>query len=119
MAFLEDEFGLKKNRALAIAGTVCFILCQPVIFLLDRGIMDELDFWAGTFCLVLLALVETIVFVWIFGIDNAWREMHRGSDMNIPRFYRFIISIVPRVSVVICPGKTGSTQLKMMKNVPP
>jgi SNF family Na+-dependent transporter len=122
MAFLEDEFGLTKNRALAIAGTVCFILCQPVIFFLGRGVMDDLDFWAGTFCLVVLALVETVVFAWIFGIDRAWKEMHHGSDMNIPRFYRFIIRYVtPALLLVILAVWIGQEGLNviMMKNVPP
>ena len=56
--------------------------------------MDELDFWGGTFCLVLFATVETLLFGWIFGMERAWEEIHHGADMRIPRIYKFIIKYV-------------------------
>ena len=94
VAFMEDEFNIDRKRAVFYLGAISFILCQPVIFLLGRGIVNELDFWGGTFCLVLFATVETVVFGWIFGIDRAWVEMHRGADINIPRIYKFIIKYI-------------------------
>lgn len=56
--------------------------------------LNELDFWGGTFCLVLFATVETIVFAWVFGIDRAWKEIHHGADIVIPKFYKFIIKYI-------------------------
>jgi neurotransmitter:Na+ symporter, NSS family len=94
IAFLEDEFNLTRKKATFIFGTITFILCQPAIFLLGKGVVDELDFWGGTFCLVVFATVETILFAWIFGIDKAWDEMHHGSMMRIPRIYKFIIKYI-------------------------
>lgn len=94
IAFLEDEFNLNRKWATCIFGMVTFLLCQPVIFLLGKGVVDELDFWGGTFCLVVFAAVEAIVFAWIFGIDKAWDEMHHGSAMRIPRAYKFIIKYI-------------------------
>jgi len=94
IAFLEDEFNFSKRKASLVFGTVTFVLTQPVIFLLARGIVDELHFWGGTFCLVLFATVETILFGWVFGMEKAWTEMHVGSDITIPRIYRFIIKYV-------------------------
>jgi NSS family neurotransmitter:Na+ symporter len=73
---------------------VTFILCQPVIFFLNRGLADELHFWGGTFCLVVFATIETILFGWVFGMEKAWTEMHTGSDITIPRIYRFIIKYI-------------------------
>ncbi len=101
IAFLEDEFGLSKGRAVGVFALVTFILCQPVIFLLGRGVLDELDFWGGTFFLVVFATIETILFGWVFGIDKAWTEMHVGSDITIPRIYRFIIKYVTPVFLLV------------------
>ena len=94
IAFLEDEFDINRKRAAWIFGIVTFILCQPAIFFLGRGVVDELDFWAGTFCLVLFATVECIVFAWVFGIDKAWEQMHHGAMMRIPKAYKFIIKYI-------------------------
>jgi SNF family Na+-dependent transporter len=94
IAFLEDEFGLTRKKATGTFAAATFILCQGVIFLLGRGVLDELDFWGGTFFLVVFATVETILFGWVFGMDRAWTELHAGSDITIPRFYRYIIKYV-------------------------
>ncbi|MFA5059603.1 MAG: sodium-dependent transporter [Candidatus Omnitrophota bacterium] len=94
VAFLEDEFNINRKKAVTIFGVVSFILCQPAIFFLRNGVVDELDFWGGTFFLVLFATIEVILFAWVFGMENAWDEIHRGADMRIPRVYKFIIKYV-------------------------
>ncbi|MBU1784390.1 MAG: sodium-dependent transporter [Candidatus Omnitrophica bacterium] len=94
IAFLEDEFDVSRDRAVAIFGGVTFILCHGAIFFLARGVVDELDFWGGTFCLVLFAMVEVILFGWIFGIEKAWEEVHHGADMRIPGIYKFVIKYI-------------------------
>lgn len=97
IAFLEDEFDISRKRAVRIFGFVTFVLCNAVIFFLGRGVMDELDFWGGTFCLVLFAAVEVILFGWVFGINKAWEEVHHGADMKIPGVYRPVIKYVTPV----------------------
>ncbi|NQT90101.1 MAG: sodium-dependent transporter [Candidatus Omnitrophica bacterium] len=104
IAFLEDEFAVDRRKAVWIFGIVTFILCQPVIFFLGRGVVNELDFWAGTFCLVVFATVETIVFAWIFGIDKAWEQMHHGAMMRIPKVYKYIIKYVTPVFLLLILG---------------
>ncbi len=94
IAFLEDEFNISREKAVIIFGAVSFILCQPAIFLLGKGVVNELDFWGGTFCLVLFATFEIILFAWVFGMENAWKEIHHGADMNVPHVYKFIIKYV-------------------------
>ncbi|MFA6143145.1 MAG: sodium-dependent transporter [Candidatus Omnitrophota bacterium] len=94
IAFLEDEFDISRRKAVTIFGIVTFILCQPVIFFLGKGVLNELDFWGGTFCLVLFATIEIILFAWVFGMENAWKEIHHGADMNIPVIYKFIIKYI-------------------------
>ncbi|MDD3725616.1 MAG: sodium-dependent transporter [Candidatus Ratteibacteria bacterium] len=94
IAFLEDEFNISKRKAVTIFAVVCFILSHISIIFLSKGAVDELDFWGGTFALVVFATVETILFAWIFGIDKAWEEMHSGSDIQIPLIYKFIIRYI-------------------------
>jgi len=104
IAFMEDEFNIDRKKAVFIFGTICFILCQPAIFFLGHGVVNELDFWGGTFCLVLFATVETILFGWIFGIDKAWEEIHHGADIRIPRIYKFIIKYVTPSFLILILG---------------
>jgi len=94
ISFLEDEFNLNKKKTVFIFGIVTFILCQASIFFIGKGVVDELDFWGGTFCLVLFGTIETIIFSWVFGIDRAWEEMHSGADIMLPKFYKFIIKYI-------------------------
>jgi SNF family Na+-dependent transporter len=94
VAFLEDEFDIGRKRAVSIFGIVSFILCQPAIFFLGRGVVDELDFWGGTFFLVFFATIETILFAWVFGMEKAWDEIHKGADMRVPKVYKFIIKYI-------------------------
>ncbi|HSH12353.1 MAG TPA: hypothetical protein VLA15_01340, partial [Desulfurivibrionaceae bacterium] len=84
IAFLEDEFGLSRQRAVLAFMAATFLLTQPVIFFLGRGVMNELDFWGGSFLLVLFATVETLLFGWVFGIERGWRELHTGATSPFP-----------------------------------
>ena len=94
VAFVSDEFGIDRKKAVIRLGIILFILCQLPIFFLGQGVVDELDFWGGTFCLVLFGAIETVLFVWVFGMDKAWEEMHHGAEMRIPGFYKPIIKYV-------------------------
>ncbi|MDD5045116.1 MAG: sodium-dependent transporter [Candidatus Omnitrophica bacterium] len=94
VAFLEDEFDIGRKRAVGIFAVITFLLCQAAIFFLGRGVVDELDFWGGTFFLVVFATVETILFAWVFGMEKAWDEIHQGADMFVPRIYKFIIKYI-------------------------
>lgn len=104
VAFLTDELGITKRRAALIFVAVCFLLCQPAILFLGHGVLDDLDFWGGTFCLVVFATIETILFGWVFGIDKAWTEMHYGADIRIPAFYRFIIRYITPLFLLVILG---------------
>lgn len=94
VAFLEDEFGMERKKAVAILASVVLIAVQFVVFFLQYGFLDEMDYWAGTFGLVVFALVETILFMWVFGADKAWKEMNDGGDFQIPRVFYYIMKFV-------------------------
>jgi len=94
VAFLEDEFKISRQKAVKIFAVIAFFLCQPAIWFIHRGVLDDLDFWGSNFIIVLGATVEIVLVAWVFGIDKAWNELHKGSKVKIPRIFRFIIKYV-------------------------
>ncbi|MEI8349937.1 MAG: sodium-dependent transporter [Candidatus Omnitrophota bacterium] len=104
VSFLIDEFSISRKKAAAIIASITFVLCQFPIFFLSRGVVDEIDFWAGSFFLVVFAFIECILFIWIFGIDKAWEEIHHGAELNVPRFYRFIIKYITPLFLMLILG---------------
>ncbi|MGD8780500.1 MAG: sodium-dependent transporter [Ignavibacteria bacterium] len=101
IAFLEDEFGMERKKAVGLLALVVFISVQFVVFFLKYGFLDELDFWAGTFGLVVFALIETILFFWVFGADKAWASMNEGGDIKIPRMFYYMMKYVTPVILLV------------------
>jgi SNF family Na+-dependent transporter len=102
VAFLEDEFGLDRKKAVGVLAIIVFIAVQFVVFFLKFGFLDELDYWAGTFGLVVFALIETVLFMWVFGADKAWNEINEGGDIKIPRIFYYLMKFVtPLVLIVL------------------
>ncbi|HEX7071700.1 MAG TPA: hypothetical protein VF190_12880, partial [Rhodothermales bacterium] len=100
-AFFREEFGVRRETVSYALGGVVLLFGLMHVVLLEHGVLNEWDFWAGTFGLVVLATIETIVFVWIFKPENAWRSLHEGSDMRIPRVFKFIITYVTPLYLLI------------------
>jgi neurotransmitter:Na+ symporter, NSS family len=94
IAFLEDEFGYSRKKATIILASIVLVSIQFVIFFLDKGFLDEMDYWAGTFGLVVFALIETILFMWVFGSKKAWEEMNEGGDFRIPKIFLFVMKFI-------------------------
>ncbi|MHB9028824.1 MAG: sodium-dependent transporter [Candidatus Latescibacterota bacterium] len=94
VAFVDEEFRTGRKKASLYIMAFGFVACNGVILGIAHGVMDELDFWGGTFCLVLFATVEAIVFGWVFGIDRAWKETHFGADIRVPLIFKFVIKYV-------------------------
>ena len=101
ISFLEDEFGISRRNSISVLAVVCFIMSQFSIFGIKYGLLDELDFWGGTFMLVFFGFIEVMIFAWIFGIDRGWKELNLGSYIKIPKFYKFVIKYVTPLYVGI------------------
>jgi SNF family Na+-dependent transporter len=105
MGFLMDEFNWSRSRAAFAFGAVILLLGLPTIFFFNEGVFDEYDYWAGTVSLVVFALLEAILFSWVFGLKKGWREITEGADIKIPLAYRFIIKyITPVVLILVFTG---------------
>ncbi len=99
IAFFEDEFGWSRKRSVT-ALMVIFILSVPVPMFVKGG-LDEMDFWAGTFGLVILALLELIIFMWIFDSERAWEEITRGAHIRVPRVFFYLMKYVTPLFLVV------------------
>ncbi len=101
LAFLEDEFGVRRARAAITFGLATFLLGFVCVWLYPGGSFDEFDFWSGTFSLVVFALGEVFIFGWVFGMDRAWEEITRGADMKVPRVFRPVIKYVTPLFITV------------------
>lgn len=122
IAFLEDEFKISRQKATAILAVVVLISVQFVVFFLKYGFLDEMDYWAGTFGLAVFALVETILFMWVFGADKAWKEMNEGGDIGIPKIFYYIMKYITPVVlfiIMIWWFVNDAIPILLLKNVKP
>jgi NSS family neurotransmitter:Na+ symporter len=95
IAFLEEGFGLKRHASTAVLGLVAAIGCGFVAFF-SEGMMalDTFDFWVGSVLIFLLALVQALLYGWVFGIGRGELEAHQGAHFRIPHFIQYMLKYV-------------------------
>jgi len=101
LGFMEENFGWSRKKGALVLGVLAALLGLLHVLYNTRGFLDEWDYWAGTFGLVILALLETVLFVWVFGPENMWRELHEGATIRIPRFFKFVLTYVTPVFLLV------------------
>lgn len=101
ISFLKENFNFSHRKATTIIAAGSLICVQFVVFFLEFGFLDEMDYWAGTFGLVILALIEIVIFAWIFGMDKGWKELNTGSDIKVPKFFYYVIKYVTPLFLII------------------
>ncbi len=101
MAYLQDEFKMDRARSAKIFGVFTLILGLWCIFFYGYGAFGEFDDWSGTFALVIFALLESIAFSWVFGIEKGWEEINRGADIKIHPIFKFIIKYVTPLFLLV------------------
>jgi SNF family Na+-dependent transporter len=89
LSFLQDEFGFDRRRCVIVLGALTFAFANLAIF--GTGVIDEMDFWFSSFGLPLFGFIEALFFVFVFGADRGWAEMHRGARMKLPGFLKFVM----------------------------
>src|SRR5687768_14807375 len=93
-AFFREEFGWRRENVAWTFGAIVFFFGMMHIAWLQHGFLDEWDYWAGTFGLVVFAVIETILFMWVFKPEHAWRSIHQGADIRIPAIFKFIMTYI-------------------------
>jgi len=99
VAFFSEVVGFsKKVSCLVTMGLVC-LLGHWAIF--APGAIDEMDTLAGTYGLVLFALIEIYVWVYLFGFNASWEELIRGSHIKLWSGIKWIIAIITPLYLII------------------
>lgn len=94
LGFMKDEFGWTNKQGAWSFGVLVLLMGLPTVLFYEFGVFDEYDYWVGTVSLVVFAMLETILFSWVFGINKGWQEINEGSDIKIPVFFKYIIQYV-------------------------
>ncbi len=98
IAFLEEGFGLKRHASATVLGLITAIGGGFVLYFSEKTVaLDTFDFWVGTFLIFVLAMFQTILYGWIFGIDRGEEELHRGAHIRVPRFVQYVLRYVAPV----------------------
>ncbi|MDP2180684.1 hypothetical protein [Methylicorpusculum sp.] len=103
IAFLEEGFGLKRRSSVAALGLMTLSGALLVVYFSGNAVaLSTMDDWIGTVGIFLLATIEVIIFAWILGVDKGMDEANRGSDLLIPKAFRFVFKyITPAFLLVI------------------
>ena len=95
LSFIEEFMGLKRKMAVVVQGF--FTATGTLIVAWYSGnllAMDTYDFFLGTLCFFVSAMVMMILFSWKLGVDRGLMDLEDGSVIRIPRLYRFIMKFV-------------------------
>ena len=132
ISFCEDDLKFSRRKSVTTISTITFIGGLTAIFGLAAGTVDELDFWGGTFLLVVFGAIQALLFSFILGRkkvktddgseDNeAFALMNEGSQLKLPRFFRPIIQYVcPAYLIILLVSFTLTDGLPLitLSNIP-
>lgn len=100
VSFMEDEFHWSGKKSAVWFGILILLLGLPTVFYFNYGVFDQYDYWTGTVSLFVFSLCEIILFSWVFGVNNGWDELNRGSDIAIPKVYKYVLKYVTPVLLI-------------------
>jgi len=102
VAFLKEATGASHGKATSMIvglGTLGSVL--TIWFTKDGTFWNTLDFWVGTLLIFIVAMIEIILFSWVFGIERGWREAHEGALIRIPRIFKFVMKWVAPLYLLV------------------
>lgn len=95
IAFLEEGFDLPRPASAATLGLIGALGASFVLYFSANTVaLDTLDFWVGTLTIFVLALVQAVIYGWVFGIERGHRELHLGSHIRVPYAVQWILKYV-------------------------
>jgi len=92
VAFFEDDFQFSRKNSVLI--TMGIIVLSVILVVFVANTLDEWDFWAGTIGIIFFGFMEIVLFMWVFGGNNAWAELNRNGNIKVPRFFYYILRYI-------------------------
>ncbi len=99
LAFLQDEFRIPRVNAVAFLTIIWVVFSHLCLFL--NHAWQVMDYWSGTFGPPLMALVEVVIMMWIFGGWRMWNEIHKGAELRAPIFFYYAARYVTPVILLL------------------
>lgn len=98
LSFVEEGLGLNRLGAAILLGLIAAGGCSFVVYYSQDGTaMDTIDFWVGTFMIVVLATIQSIIYGWVFGADKGHEEVNKGGLIKVPGFMPFVLKYISPV----------------------
>ncbi|MGC8796341.1 sodium-dependent transporter [Thermodesulfovibrio sp.] len=92
IALFEDE--MKWGHTKSVSISMIFVIIGAHFSAFIPNFIDELDFWAGCFMLLLFGLLEIIIFIWIFGMNNFYKELTQNTKIILPKAFFYVVAVV-------------------------
>lgn len=111
ISFFEEGLGLRRHASVAFLMLITALGSGFVVYF-SKGMLalDTLDFWVGTMGIVVLALIQSIIYGWVLGIERGEKEAHEGSHLRIPRFVQYMLKYVTPLFLLVIFGGVCFTQ---------
>jgi SNF family Na+-dependent transporter len=101
MAFFQAEYKQSRPQSALTFAAMLLALALPVALFHEDIFNGEFDYWAGTFFLVVFAVLEIILFAWVFGMGRGKAELEKGAEMKVPGVFYFIMKYVTPVFLLL------------------
>ncbi len=95
IAFLEEGLSLSRKASVSLLGFVTGVGTLIVWwFSKDLKAIDTIDFWIGTVAIYVQGTIMIIVFSWVLGVEQGWKQAHEGAEIRIPAIFKPILRYV-------------------------
>ena len=102
VSFMSNNFDWTRNKSVLTYGVITLALGLPTVLFFNEGVLDEYDFWGGTFSLFLFAMLEIILLTWLMPKNWLWNQINLGADIRLPKLFRPIINyLTPSLLILI------------------
>jgi neurotransmitter:Na+ symporter, NSS family len=97
-AFFEEGLGVNRNRSTALLLTLG-ILGSGFVLYYSKSLsaLDNIDFWCGTFLIVVLAFMQSVIYAWVWTAERGQAELNRGGLIRVPTFLPFVLRFITPV----------------------
>lgn len=102
IAFFEEGLGLRRHASAAFLGVLTALGCGFVLYFSANLVaLDTFDFWVGSVLIFILALAQSILYGWVFGIRHGDVEAHKGAHIRIPWAVQLMLKYVMPVYLLV------------------
>lgn len=95
IAFFEEGLGMRRHVSATFLGLISALGCGFVLYFSENLLaLDTFDFWVGSVLIFILALSQSILYGWVFGIERGDIESHKGAHIRIPWAVQLMLKYV-------------------------